>query len=304
MQRRRQQRAPHGMTTVSTHDTKRGEDVRARLAVLAEIPERWAETVTTVMRAAPIADPGFAYLLWQTFIGAGFIARERMHAYAEKAMREAAVSTNWLDPDAAFEATVHAAVDAAYDEPAVRSPLAALVEQLTAPGWSNALSQKAVQLTMPGVPDVYQGTEFWDDSLVDPDNRRPVDFGARAAALAELDRAGTPPPVDGSGRAKLWLVSRVLRLRRDEPARFGSYRPIAAEGAAAEHAVAFDRGGAITVVTRLPVRLERAGGWGDTVLELPAGARDVLTGRTYDGTARLAEIMATYPVAVLSSPLS
>jgi (1->4)-alpha-D-glucan 1-alpha-D-glucosylmutase len=297
--RRRQQVAPHGMTTLSTHDTKRGEDVRARLAVLAEVPQDWAAVVRTLMRTAPVPDAGFGYLLWQTFAGAGFIDRERMHAYAEKAMREAAVATNWIDPDPAFEGRVHAAVDAGYDDPAVHGPLAEFVARITPHGWTNSLSQKLIQLAMPGVPDVYQGTELWDDSLVDPDNRRPVDFRQRRALLDALDERDSPPPVDETGAAKLWLVSRALRLRGDWPDLFTGYRPLAADGPAAEHLVAFDRGGAIAMATRLPVRLERRGGWQDTTLDVGASTTDVLTGRQYDRHVDIAAMLADYPVALL-----
>ena len=299
-QQRRQQAAPAGMTTLSTHDTKRGEDVRARLAVLAELPERWRTLVAGLMTAAPIPEPTFAYLLWQTFAGAGFIERGRMHAYAEKAMREAAVATTWLDPDSAFEAAVHDAVDAAYERPEVHDPLAELVEQITPYGWTNSLGQKLVQLTMPGVPDVYQGTEIWEDSLVDPDNRRPVDFAGIAAALAALDDAGaTPPPVAADGRAKLWVTSRALRVRRARADAFRGYTPVGATGTAARHVLAFDRGGAITVATRLPVGLDAAGGWGDTVLELGRPAVDELTGRRVPARVEVAELLSDLPVALL-----
>ena len=298
-QRRRQRVAPHGMTTLSTHDTKRGEDVRARLAVLAELADEWAALARKLMTSAPVPDPTFGYLLWQTFAGAGLIDRRRMHAYAEKAMREAAVATTWIDPDAAFEAAVHAAVDAAYDDPEVRQPLAELIERITPYGWTNSLSQKLVQLTMPGVPDVYQGTELWEDSLVDPDNRRAVGFEARRTMLDHLDASVDAPPIDASGRAKLWLVSRTLRLRRDWPDLFDRYVPIEVTGAAADSAVAFDRGGAITVATRLPVRLQRGGGWRDTGLDLGGAATDVISGRSFRGELPLAELLADYPVALL-----
>jgi len=298
-QRRRQQNAPCGMTTLSTHDTKRGEDVRARLAVLSELPDEWAGLARRLMAAAPVPDPTLGYLLWQTFAGAGFIEPERMHAYAEKAMREAALGTTWIDPDAAFEAAVHAAVDAAYDSPEVRDPLTEFVTRIAPFGLTNSLAQKLVQLTMPGVPDVYQGTELWENSLVDPDNRRAVDFDARRALLDILDGAVEAPPIDGSGAAKLWVVSRTLRLRRDWPDLFAGYDPLAAEGAAAEHAVAFDRGGAITVATRLPVRLERDGGWRDTTMELAGKCTDVISGTSYRGTVALADLLGGYPVALL-----
>jgi len=295
-QAQRQLAAPQGMTTLSTHDTKRGEDVRARLAVLAEVPAEWSKLVGDLMARAPVPNAALGYLLWQTFAGTGFIGRDRMHAYAEKAMREAADGTGWIDPDRAFEASVHAAVDAAYDVPEIRDPLAAFVERITPFGWSNSLSQKVVALTMPGIPDVYQGTELWEDSLVDPDNRRRVDFATRQALLSRLTVA---PPIDETGAAKLWLVSRALRLRRDRPDLFTGYAPIRALGPAGDHVVAFGRGGAVTVATRLPVRLARDGGWRDTTLALAAPHTDVLTGRSWSGAVRVADLLDVLPVALL-----
>jgi (1->4)-alpha-D-glucan 1-alpha-D-glucosylmutase len=297
-QGRRQRDAPRSMTTLSTHDTKRSEDVRGRLAVLAEVPDEWATLARSLMSAAPLPDRPFAYLLWQTFAGAGLIERGRMHAYVEKAMREASTSTTWLDPDQGFEQSVHDVVDRAYDDPAVRDPLAAFVERITPYGWTNSLGQKLVQLTMPGVPDVYQGTEFWDDSLVDPDNRRPVNFDSAQAVLDRLDSDVHAPPIDAAGAAKLWVVSRALRLRRDWPDLFDRYRPIRASGPAADHAVAFDRGGAITVATRLPVGLERAGGWGDTAIDV-GRVTDAISGVAFTGPIALSELLADYPVALL-----
>ncbi|MDT4949768.1 MAG: (1-_4)-alpha-D-glucan 1-alpha-D-glucosylmutase [Pseudonocardiales bacterium] len=295
----RQQDAPRGMTTLSTHDTKRGEDVRARLAVVSELSSEWADLVRHLMADAPLPDAPFAYLLWQTFAGVGFIDRDRMHAYAEKAMREAATSTTWTAPDAVFEAAVHGVVDAAYDSPAVHDPLARFVERITPAGWTNSLGQKVVQLTMPGIPDVYQGTELWEDSLVDPDNRRPVDLDARRSLLDRLDTSDDPPPVDATGAAKLWVVSRALRLRRDWPDLFAGYAPVLATGPAADHVVAFDRGGVITVATRLPVGLESAGGWRDTMIDLGGTATDVITGRRVPREIAVADLLDLYPVALL-----
>jgi len=210
--------------------------------------------------------------------------RDRFHAYAEKAMREAADGTGWVDQDAAYEAAVHEGVDAAYDNPRMQELLSALSARIEPFGWSNSLSQKVIQLTMPGVPDVYQGSELWDDSLVDPDNRRPVDFALRKSWLAELCARDTPPPVDGTGAAKLWVVSRCLRARRDRPGLFTGYTPLPVEGPAHPHLVAFDRGGAITLATRLPVALTAAGGWGGATLitELTAQGDPVLTLRFAD----------------------
>jgi (1->4)-alpha-D-glucan 1-alpha-D-glucosylmutase len=294
--------APRGMTTLSTHDTKRSEDVRALQIVLTEVPDFWAAAVHALQQRAPVPDPGLATLLWQTFVGTSqpeLIARERMHAYLEKAMREAAAATTWREPDADFEKAVHAAVDAGYDDPDVQAILRAVTERVLPAGFVVALGQKLVQLTMPGVPDVYQGTELWDDSLVDPDNRRSVDLGLRTRLLAELDAVGAPP-LDATGRAKLWVTSRALRLRRDHPEWFGGYRPVLARGASADHLLGFDRGGAVTFATRLPLGLEKSGGWRDTTLDLPDGRFvDVVTGAEHAGAVDLAQLLDTYPVALL-----
>ncbi len=300
-QQARQNDWPQAMTSLSTHDTKRGEDVRARLAVLSELPEAWSEFVTELNAEVEIGEPTFAYLLWQTFAGVGLIERERMHAYAEKAMREASVATTWLQNDEAFEAGVHAAIDRVYDEPALRARVQGFTEQLQHPGWVNSLGQKLVQLTAPGVPDVYQGTEMWEDSLVDPDNRRPVDFQARRNQLQQLlDPSTGAPPVGADGLAKLFVVRHALRARHERPELFGGYTPISADGEAAEHLLAFDRGGAITAVTRLSARLAGRGGWGDTTITLPEGEwTNVLTGARYDGTFQAGELFLTYPVALL-----
>src|SRR4029079_2328875 len=242
----RQRDWPTAMTTLSTHDTKRSEDVRARLAVLAEVPRVWRDALTRLLELAPVPDPGFGSLLWQAALGARPIGRDRLHAYAEKAMREAGDHTGWLSPDQAYESAGHAGVDASYDEPEVGAVLDGLLDVVLEPGRSNALAAKLVALTMPGVPDVYQGTELWDLSLVDPDNRRPVDFDLRRRVL-DGD--------DAEGAAKLRVVRKALTLRGARRDLFTSSTPLRAEGRAADHVLAFDRGGAVTVVTRLPVGL-------------------------------------------------
>ena len=200
---------------------------------------------------------------------------------------------------------MHEAVDRAYDDAAVHAPLAAFVERITPYGWTNSLSQKLVQLTMPGVPDVYQGTELWEDSLVDPDNRRPLDSDLRRTLLDRLDAATEPPVIGPDGAAKLWVVSRTLRLRRDWPDLFAAYEPVPAAGAAAEHVVAFDRGGVVTVATRLPVGLERAGGWGDTVLDLGRPTTDAISGtsrRRAGSPGRPARCLPGRPARPLTGP--
>ena len=296
----RQRAWPRSMTTLSTHDTKRSEDVRARLAVLAEVPGDWTEVVRRWVRVAPLPDPALAHLVWQAAVGAWPISRERLRAYAVKAAREAATGTTWQHPDERFEARLGELVDKIYDDPALYREVADFAASITPPGWSNSLGQKLVQLTMPGVPDVYQGTELWDFSLVDPDNRRPVDFAARRELLARIDD-GWLPPVDPTGAAKLLVTSRVLRLRRQRPELFTSYRPAFAEGRVGEHVLAFDRGGVVAVATRLPVGLSRHGGWGDTTLSLDGHSwTEVLTNTSYGGDRlSVAELLRAYPVALL-----
>jgi (1->4)-alpha-D-glucan 1-alpha-D-glucosylmutase len=266
--------------------------------VLSEIPEAWARFAELFLSLTTIPNRLFGYFLAQTLLGTGPIERARMHAYAEKAMREASDGTTWTAPDAAYEATVHEAVDAAYDDPRLRDAWDQLDALITAPGWSNALGQKLVQLTMPGVPDVYQGTELWDDSLVDPDNRRPVDFAERIRLLKSHGNA--PPGIDETGAAKLWITRHALRLRRSRPDVFSGYRAVGASGPAQDHLIGFDRGGAITLATRLPVGLAATGGWRDTAVEISTPHTDLLTGHHWSGTVPVQDILISYPVALLA----
>ncbi|PZS37859.1 MAG: malto-oligosyltrehalose synthase [Pseudonocardiales bacterium] len=296
--------APQGMTTLSTHDTKRSADVRARLAVLAELPEWWAGAVREFTKLAQAAgagvpDPALVHLLWQTLVGAWPLPSDRLHAYLDKAMREARTHTTWTDPDEPFESAMHAVADAALTDPVLHTAVARVAARVIAPGRSNSLSAVVIQLAMPGVPDTYQGGELWDLSLVDPDNRRPVDFTARADLLARIDR-GWLPEIDDSGAAKLLVVSRVLRARRDHPERFTGYTPLRAAGAAASHAVAFARKGVVAVATRLPIGLADRGGWGETALPLPGGSwTDAFTGFSGSSEVPLGGLLARYPVALL-----
>jgi (1->4)-alpha-D-glucan 1-alpha-D-glucosylmutase len=299
-QGRRQEQWPSAMTTLTTHDTKRGEDVRARIDVLAELPREWAATVGALEELVPFGDPTFANLLWQATVGAWPVERDRLHAYAEKASREAGVSTTWTAPDEAFESAMHAAVDAVYDDERVAAIIARFAAAIDPAGWSNGLSLKLLQLTAPGVPDVYQGSELWEKSLVDPDNRRPVDFATRRELLRQIE-AGALPLIDETGAAKLLVVNKALRARRERPELFTGYTPLHAEGAKAEHLLGFDRGGAIALATRLPVRLAEQGGWGDTTVDVgSAPVLDALTGREHQGGAlRVADLFEHYPVALL-----
>ncbi|MGA4508863.1 malto-oligosyltrehalose synthase [Propionibacteriaceae bacterium G1746] len=299
---RRQAQLPQSMTTLSTHDTKRGEDVRAALESLTELPDELQKWSLAFQSATGLADRPFAHLLAQTLAAVGPVDPERMHAYATKAMREAATSTSWASPDEEFESSVHAAIDLAYaDESLNRDWVSLLIQH--APGTiSNMLSQKLVQLTMPGIPDVYQGTEITDDSLVDPDNRRLPDQARLAAAAQRLvpapasTRLGESGPFDS---AKHWVVKNALTTRRERPELFTSYRPIVLDGPLREHLVAFDRGGAITLATRMPHGLLRAGRWGDASLTLDGAWTNVLGENTISGGVALADMFEKMPVALL-----
>jgi (1->4)-alpha-D-glucan 1-alpha-D-glucosylmutase len=304
------------MTTLTTHDTKRNEDVRARLAVLSEVPHLWTEAVR---RWSTMADPyrspagpdqNSEYLLWQTLAGAWPISLERAQTYMEKATHEAKQRTAWIDADVPYDISIGDFVAGVLGDTALCADIEAfVVDSLLVPGRVNALAQKVIQLTMPGVPDVYQGTELWDLSLVDPDNRRPVDYWLRARLLASLESGALPGLGEGDvhdkGAAKLLAVSRTLSLRRRRPELFdesGSYTPLAAVGPVAGHVIAFSRGGgAVTVAPRLTVRLQGVGGWGDTALPLPVGHwRDAFTGAEFDGgVVRMADLLGGFPVGLL-----
>ncbi|BBZ13978.1 malto-oligosyltrehalose synthase [Mycobacterium branderi] len=287
---------PHTMTTLTTHDTKRGEDVRARIGVLSQVPSLWAEFVARWETRTPSPDPATGLFLWQNIFGVwpldGEVTaelRERLHGYAEKAIREAAWHTSWHDPDSDFEGAVHRWLDTVLDGPAARE-LTNLVAQLNPHAESDALGQKLLALTVPGIPDIYQGTELWDDSLVDPDNRRPVDYTVRREALKTVQHP------------KIRVVAAALRLRRAHPDTFlhGGYHPVLATGNGADHVVAFQRGGDVVVaVTRWTVHLQDSG-WGDTAVPLPAGSwTDTLTGKRWSASTAAADLFAELPVVLL-----
>jgi (1->4)-alpha-D-glucan 1-alpha-D-glucosylmutase len=294
---------PRSMTALSTHDTKRSEDVRARLAVLSELPDEFAAAVRRWSARARLPEPTLNLLAWQSLVGAWPISQERLVTYLEKASREAKIATSWIEPNAEFNAAVAAWPKTVLTDEDLAADVEAFVTQVRDAGWSNALGQKLVQLAMPGVPDLYQGSELWDLSLVDPDNRRPVDFDRRRDLLARID-GGWLPELDDSGAAKLLIVTRALRLRRDRPELFGgSYESLPAQGPAADHLFAFARGGGhlVAVATRLPATLQRAGGWRGTTLPIGPGPwTDVLTGQPVPSSWVAAEdLLQRYPVALL-----
>ncbi|BBG02985.1 maltooligosyl trehalose synthase [Pseudonocardia autotrophica] len=295
------------MTTLSTHDTKRSEDVRARLAVLAERPADWADRVRRWSVRHPLPDRSLELLAWQSLVGAWPIPADRLAGYLGKASKEAKLVTSHVDAVADVDAAIADWPAAVLADTELVEEIEAFVAGIAGPGRSNSLGQKLLQIAGPGVPDVYQGTELFEYSLVDPDNRRPVDFGVRDRLLERID-AGWQPPVDAEGAAKLLVTAAAARLRRYRPELFTGYGPVPVQGAAAEHAVAFSRGGGalVAVATRLPERLDRRGGWGDTTLPLPGGFtdwHDMIANRPVGSAApRLGELLARYPVALLVRP--
>jgi (1->4)-alpha-D-glucan 1-alpha-D-glucosylmutase len=299
---------PMAMTTLSTHDTKRSEDLRSRLAVLSELPSAWGEAVTSWRaRAAPLRpaelDANIEYLLWQTLVGtwsaAGPVDADRLTGYLEKATREAKRHTSWTSPDPAYDEAVRSFARAVLGNADIIAAVGEFSEHIGTAARCNVLGQKLVQLTMPGVPDVYQGTDIVDLSLVDPDNRRAVDYALRRQTLRRLDDGEKPEDLDAE---KMLVVSRALRLRRGHPEWFGadaSYEPVTATS---PHVVAFCReGSVVTVVTRLSAVLARTGGWGESSVALPAGRwTDALTGAAYDGgDVAVCDLLTTLPVALL-----
>jgi (1->4)-alpha-D-glucan 1-alpha-D-glucosylmutase len=343
---------PHTMLATATHDSKRGEDVRTRIDVLSEMPAVWRLALRRWRQAnrrhrsmvdrreAPSRND--EYLLYQTLLGAWPLGplddaglesfRERIHAYMQKAVREAKVHTSWLNPDTAYEAALARFIDGALaggEDNRFVQDLRPLADRLARHGCVNSLAQTLVKLTAPGVPDIYQGCELWSLALVDPDNRRAVDYAQRRRWLDDLQRDPRSPDARAAallaewpdGRVKLWLIARLLALRRERAAWFerAGYRPLRVEGTHARRALAYARHGdgrsMVVVVPRLwlPLASEEqpwplGAAWGDTMLRLASDApqwRNLLTDaalvRGPGATPRLAlrDVLATFPVAAL-----
>ncbi|HEX4084551.1 MAG TPA: malto-oligosyltrehalose synthase [Chthoniobacteraceae bacterium] len=323
---------PHAMLATSTHDTKRSEDVRARLAAISEIPDAWRRGVHRFRTAnrkhkrdveeehAP--DANEEYLIYQTLAGAwpldGVITEEfvaRIQEYMAKAIKEAKVNSSWIQPNENWDAAVREFIATILSNakgnkfPEQFRPLAGQIAQL---GAINALSQTLIKLTAPGVPDTYQGNEIWDFSLVDPDNRRAVDYARRRQMLGEIAHVNPRDLLANwrDGRIKLFLIQKLLRYRRDHFDLFaqGEYAPIAASGAFPDSVFAFARRfGEQTILVIAPRLTARVGFppvgtlWQDTRLEFEPEQplRDLLTGRQYSG--RLSEALENLPVAAYVS---
>ncbi len=350
---RRKDSHPLAMITTATHDTKRSEDVRARISVLSELPEQWAEHVDrwqVLNRRARLDVKGSAcpssrdeYLFYQTLLGvwphfagetddgpSGALTemRQRVEAYMVKASREAKIHTSWLNPDEEYEAGLRDFVSQVIEGQAAAPFLRdfdSFVRKIEIPGACNALSQLVLRLTVPGVPDTYQGTEFWDDSLVDPDNRREVDYDRRMKGIETLkfsvDRDGEERLVRElcetwwDGRIKQYILWRLLHLRRENPDLFlgGDYRPLEPAGEMEGHVLGFIRSYGekflIVAVTRLTSSLDpefppKPSAWKDTAVsagsDVPDTWKDVLTGKVSTGPVfPCKDLFSSLPVAVL-----
>ncbi|MDQ2961371.1 MAG: malto-oligosyltrehalose synthase, partial [Candidatus Dormibacteraeota bacterium] len=309
-----QERRPLSMLATSTHDTKRSEDVRCRIDLLSEIPEEWGAAVHRwrAMNSAHSDDgrPGAAmeYLLYQTLVGAWPLSTDRAVEYLEKAAHEAKQKTSWLQPDEGYDAALRSFVIAVLADSLFIADLEGFVSTLVDWGWINSLGTALLKLTSPGVPDIYQGCELWDLSLVDPDDRRPVDYALRRELLSAgrgRVAAATWAEDRASGAAKQLLIRDALALRRRLPEAFdarGAYAPVRAAGEFSDDVVAFIRGAPAAVIAIAQRRpLARRGQWGDTVIPLPEGDwRNLCDGAIVPGgNTALAGLLAGFPVALL-----
>ena len=297
---------PRNLLPCSTHDNKRSEDVRARIDVLTEVPEKWN---AALQRWAAMNQPLWQgrepdrhaeYMLYQTLIGAWPISPERAWAYLLKACREAKIHTTWHEPNTAYEEGLREFTEALLESAEFISALETFVAPLILPGRVNSLSQTLIKITAPGTPDFYQGSELWDLSLVDPDNRRPVDYERRQELLNTCTLSDALADWD-SGLPKLWLIKRALEIRSEDAKSFeGAHQPHSARGARLGHLLIYQRGEDVLVaVPRFTLTLDAD--WGDTVIGLPLGQwKNVFTDVTHEGDVAPAIFFGDFPVALLT----
>jgi len=309
-QERMQKTFPLTMTTLSTHDTKRSDDVRARMLVLSEIPDAFAEAVrkwsaqNAKFRNDQV-DTGTEWFLYQTLVGAWPISAERLRAYMQKAMREAKVRTSWVANNAEYESALNTYIDSLVGDGEFTEELEKFVADIADAGRVNSLAQTLLKYTAPGVPDLYQGTEVWDFSLVDPDNRRPVDYPKRVELLKEAQSLNVGQVMERSdeGLPKLWVVHKALLMRKEHPEWFGEqaeYLSLMASGVGRDRVIAFRRGE--QVLTVAPRWSHSAMPWGETSIEVPEGQwRNCLSGAEVSGgRVMVSELLKDFPVALLT----
>ncbi len=320
----RRSRWPYTMNATSTHDTKRSEDVRARINVLSEIPEEWRRALRRWKRLNPAGsapDASEQVLIYQSMLGAWPIEQERLNRYVTKALREGKTHTSWIDIDEAYERQVLSFVDSLYRNEPFMADFTRLQKKIAWFGALTSLSQLALKITSPGIPDFYQGTELWDLSLADPDNRRPVDFESRMRALAGLRVRAQPKELFKNwrdGRIKMYVTWKLLNFRRRHSDLFlhGDYIPLRVTGTRAEHVVAFVRrlhdSWCVTAAARFFTKLARTGSpplgekvWGNTAVELPDDApaswANVLTDERFSSPPLCSVMFSKFPLCVAIS---
>jgi (1->4)-alpha-D-glucan 1-alpha-D-glucosylmutase len=334
---------PHALLATATHDHKRGEDVRARLAVLSECADEWTSLLpgwielSAPLRSGDAPSAGDVAMLLQMIIGAWPLDldrknasgqrafADRLSAWQQKALREAKLRSDWAAPDEAYEQAANQFLMKLLAEaqiPQLLDEIAAFVERIAPARAVNGLAQLLLKLTAPGVPDIYQGTDFWDFSLVDPDNRSPVDYSARLASLGKGESLKALSATWRDGRIKRAILAQTLDLRRRHPAVFseGSYEPVHVEGPMSDHVISFirrhGRAAILAVVPRLPFTLitQRRGigldpgAWEETVLQWSppvSSLVDGFSGADVDVPVRglpLAMLCGPVPIAVLCTP--
>ncbi len=297
---------PEGLISSSTHDTKRSEDVRARLTTLYLDPIRWSTVLqewSSINRPAwgeVPEDRAFEWFFYQTLAGAWPLEEERCLACMEKSCREAGVRTSWGNPNGEYEEAVRRYIHGAYESPEFIASLERFVAELIPGAAIISLARTLIKLTAPGVPDIYQGNELEDLSLVDPDNRRPVDYEMRSSLLRSLTAEAPAPGEWQEPRSKLWLIHRTLRLRRKYAAQFSGavYLPFYARGDRGGEIIAYLRGeGILVVVPRFPCPEKD---WEDTSLVLPDGVwTDHFTGASHSGRVNPGVLLSGFPVSLL-----
>ena len=305
-----QQAWPMTMLATSTHDTKRGEDTRLRISMLSEMPQRWFDAVrrwsgmNESRRRGDAPSRNDEYMIYQTLVGAWPIDAQRLKDYIVKACREAKTNTSWNDPDEAYEQAACSFAAGLLDDAAFVKDLEAFLAPLVLPARVSSLSQTLIKCIAPGVPDIYQGSELWNHSLVDPDNRQPVDYDLRRKLVTELELLSPAQTLEkmDAGLPKMAVIHTALALRQRKAGSFGpnaGYEPLQASGSRSGHVVAFVRGGdVIAVAPRLVFMM--ANDWGDTVLPLPQGRwKNEFTQIAYHQDVALADLLRGFPVALL-----
>lgn len=302
---------PNSLLATSTHDTKRSEDVRMRLAVLSEIPSKWTSSVSkwskeiTPRRKEALIDRNTEYLIFQTMVGAWPISIDRITEYMTKASRESKIFTSWIKPNEEYEKKQNQFIQNCYNNEYLIEEIKNLVSQIDRPGKINSLAQTLLKVTAPGIPDIYQGCDLWDYSLVDPDNRREVDYKLRSKLVEKISQASQEELncLDETGLSKLFVIVRALKYRKEFPEIFtqnSDYIPLFAHGKYSENVLSYQRGDqVIVIIPRISSNISK---WKQTTIKIPQGNwKNLLSNNNkfYKDSIDLNEIFSEFPVAML-----